>query len=249
VTELEKTIRALSSQPRALKLQPRWESIEQAIAFSKLALQVALEDHARWKKRRRDAEPERFRITAEYAEKAHQALQMLINHIGPSGLQGIEFPPVLISRNQEIKFRVRTGDFNHQKEGETLAAACAVTGEMHSFAMSVWETKKNEPDLAKRAFVYRLAEGWIFLTGKKPGGGRDTASNPFLRFVDAAACDAGEFKAGEDFYSSLTWVLKELARREAFDEKGETRQSISGIRTRGPAWLESTRPPAPNLGG
>jgi hypothetical protein len=34
---------------------------------------------------------------------------------------------------------------------------------------SLASRRKNEGDVGKRAFVYRLAEGWIFLTGKRPG--------------------------------------------------------------------------------
>jgi hypothetical protein len=49
--------------------------------------------------------------------------------------------------------------------------------------------RKNEGDLGKRAFVYSLAEGWIFLTGRRPG--RNSTRNPFLRFVKAAWTDAG----------------------------------------------------------
>jgi hypothetical protein len=58
--------------------------------------------------------------------------------------------------------------------------------------------------------VYPLAEGWIFLTGKRPGKGKGPNKNPFLRFVDAAADDSGEFKDVEDFYLGLREALKQL---------------------------------------
>jgi hypothetical protein len=57
-----------------------------------------------------------------------------------------------------------------------------------------------------------------------------------LRFVDAAANDAGEFEDIEDFYSALKWVLETLHKYESFDRAGETQYSISGIAARGPAW-------------
>ena len=99
-------------------------------------------------------------------------------------------------------------------------------------------TRTNEPDHRKRAFVYQLAEAWIFLTGKRPGRGRYQGTNPFLRFVNAAANDSGRFdnKDEEDFFSALKWALETLDRFERIDEKGESKQSISGIAARGPVW-------------
>jgi hypothetical protein len=237
---------------RSLPLQTRWKSIEQAISFGRHVLHVALEDASLSKGHRRADQYEYFQVAADLTTKVHQELQNLLNHIGPSGLKGRQdFPPVRVSKSlvksgvvvmREAR-RKATGDIvDPKKEVETLAGACSLLGEMHRYASSqpskLQHTRKNEPDYAKRAFVYRLAEGWIFLTGKRPGGGRDTASNPFLRFVDAAALDAGEFEAAEDFYSALKWVLEELKRHERFDVEGKTQQSISGIATHGPAWRE-----------
>jgi hypothetical protein len=227
VTEIEKAIRKLS-------LQPRW-SVDQAIGFGKLALQVALEDCARWKDRTRADELEHFKIAADLAKKAHKALQMLLNHIGPSGLH-MHLGTTLMSRNKAMSVKIGYAPFKEQIQ--TWADASLQIEKLHVSARRHWLTKQNEPDYAKRAFVYRLAEAWIFLTGKKPGGGRDPLNNPFLRFVGAAAEDAGIFGAAEDFYSSLRSVLKDLHQHERWDDKGETQQSISGIAARGPVWLE-----------
>ena len=95
-------------------------------------------------------------------------------------------------------------------------------------------TRINDPDYGKRAFVYRLAEGWVFLTGKKPGKGRYPHGNPFLRFVDAAANDAGGFEDVEDFYSALRWTLKILDSYERSDPK--IKKSVSAIAAGGPEW-------------
>jgi hypothetical protein len=227
VTEIEKAIRKLT-------LQSRW-SIDQAIAFGKLALQVALEDRARGKARTKVNELEHFRIAADLAEKAHKALQMLLNHMGPSGLM-VHADTILTSRNKRMSVRVSHGPLKERVE--TLADAASLLEELHASARRHWLTKQNEPDYAKRAFVYRLAEAWIFLTGKKPSAGRYPLNNPFLRFVDAAAEDAGTFEAAEDFYSSLRSALEELNLRESWDREAETKQGISGIAARGPAWLE-----------
>jgi hypothetical protein len=143
---------------------------------------------------------------------------------------------ILTSRNKGMSVRRSHGPLKERVK--TLADAASLVEELHGSARRHWLTKQHEPDYAKRAFVYRLAEAWIFLTGKKPGAGHDPLNNPFLRFVGAAAEDAGTFGAAEDFYSSLRSVLEELNLHESWDRAGETQQSISGIAARGPAWLK-----------
>ena len=155
---------------------------------------------------------------------------------------------MLVSKNRRLSIRdarrTSAGDrVDQKKELETLVAASSLVDDMHRYAISqsnlLRNIRVNDRDYGKVAFVYRLAEGWIFLTGKKPGGGRAEASNPFLRFVYVAAgATNGRFKDAKDFYSALTWVLKELKLREAFDLEGKTQQSISGIAARGPVWWE-----------
>jgi hypothetical protein len=94
---------------------------------------------------------------------------------------------------------------------------------------------KNEPDLAKRAFVYRLAEGWIFLTGRRPGRSYNPTRKPFLRFVEAAWKDAG-FHSEENFSRALDATLKQLARYEGWPWSGQIRQTIWGLAQQGPVW-------------
>jgi hypothetical protein len=99
------------------------------------------------------------------------------------------------------------------------------------------QTRKHEGDPAKRAFVYRLAEGWIFLTGKRPGRNFDPSRNPFLRFVIAAWTDAGFDSDGEDFSSALDSTLKMLQEHENWPWSELSRETVSGIAARGPAWM------------
>lgn len=65
---------------------------------------------------------------------------------------------------------------------------------------------KNPGRPIKAAFVQTLAEGWIYLTGKLPGGGSESEKNPFLRFVESAWEDAGGEKE-ESFVQSLRTTL------------------------------------------
>ena len=85
---------------------------------------------------------------------------------------------------------------------------------------------KNPGDLGKRAFVYRLAEGWIFLTGKKPGRHFDPNRNPFLNFVLAATASHRE-KADElNFSRALDHALRRLRHKNL----------VSSLARRGPVW-------------
>ena len=83
-------------------------------------------------------------------------------------------------------------------------------------------SRLNDADHAKRMFVFRLAEAWVFLTGKKPGKSRN---GPFARFVNAAADDAG--LDDEPFDAAIVWAANVLSRE----------QNIPGIAARGPGWL------------
>jgi hypothetical protein len=91
-------------------------------------------------------------------------------------------------------------------------------------------TRINGPDYGKRDFVYRLVEAWIFLTGEKPGMGSNATNNPFLRFVEAAARDAGI--EDENFFRALESALEKLNRYHV-----EVGQSCQSIAARGPAWV------------
>jgi hypothetical protein len=141
-----------------------------------------------------------------------------------------------------------TGPDISKEQVRVLANAHSLLDEIRSYARQRKEqlgpTRINDPDYGKRAFVYRLAEGWIFLTGKKPGKGRLPEKNPFLRFVIAAANDAGGFEDVEDFFSALTWALSTLNGHERFEiaTQQKTQKGISAIAARGPEWAEYNTP-------
>lgn len=246
---IDEAIRSLGKEKR---LQGRWR-IDEAISFGRRALQVALEDAICFENHRAADQFKYFKCASDLAASAQQALEKLLDHIGASGLAtGI----VLLKQNRAPKsfaksgkFQIRTslrekptggfvGAKDAKDEVEALVAAADLLNEMQNYAKDqqkkLEHTQINDADHGKRAFVYRLAEAWIFLTGKKPGKGRDASHNPFLTFVEAAANDAGGFE--EDFYRALEGALKTLTLYESFDRAGESGQSISGIAARGPAW-------------
>jgi len=86
---------------RSLKLQPGWRSIDEATDFGRRALQVAVDDAARYEGRRAAEQFGYFARAAELAERARSALQRLITHIGPSGLK----PRVLSETRVESPLR------------------------------------------------------------------------------------------------------------------------------------------------
>ena len=97
--------------------------------------------------------------------------------------------------------------------------------------------RKNEGDLGKRAFVYSSAEGWIFLTGRRPGRNFDSTRNPFLRFVKAAWTDAGSGDH-ENFSRALESTLTGLANNEGWSWSEQSRETIRGV-SEGPGGYDS----------
>jgi hypothetical protein len=233
---------------KALPLQPRWESsIEQAIDFGRRTLQVACEDARTYK----DYDPGRelayWIRTTELARKAHEALDRLISHIGPGMtlldilVPSARFPGKSGTIQIRIGYAPRSKDEN-EKELATLLEARRALVQLSAHAekrrKGRAQVRKHEGNLEKRAFVYILAEGYIFLTGERPGKGRYLENNPFLRFVKAAADDAGKFKGkkDQDFFSALKSTLKTLDGYERSLAGTKNNQSISGIIAHGPGW-------------
>jgi hypothetical protein len=239
-------------------LQPHW-SIDKAIRFGRRALQVALEDAISNAFRRASDQLKKFEQAISMAKLARGPLQEIIEYIGPHGLpegiklisglpSGLRVDRRLAKSGQiEVLTSLREGPsgkpFGPQdakNEIEKLVAARDVLIDIQRYAEQqrkrLAHTREiKDPDYGKLAFVYRLAEAWISLTGKKPGRGRLPEHNPFLRFVESAATDAGRPPA-EDWYRALISALDILGRYESFDPNGKSPQSISGIVIRGPAW-------------
>jgi hypothetical protein len=94
-------------------------------------------------------------------------------------------------------------------------------------------TSRDAPDaIEKRAFVQKLAEAWVFLTGQRPGKGRTVEKNPFLQFVEAAWQD---------------WKGEEVEAPSFVAPLGNALASLSDYRVRllaadGPDWLHVSNP-------
>ena len=255
VLEIDTEIQRLTQgKIRSFALQPHW-LIDKAIGFGRRALQVALEDAISNVGLRASDELETFEQTNSLAKRAHAPLQDIIEFIGPHGLpraiklaSGVRVHRRAAKSGQiELLTSLREGPsgkpFGPQdakNEIEKLVTARDVLIDIQRYAerqrKRLAHTRKiKDPDYEKLAFVYRLAEAWIFLTGKKPGRGRVPEHNPFLRFLECAATDAGGPPA-EEWYRALISALDTLEHYERFDPKGESHQSISGIAIRGPAW-------------
>ena len=232
-------IRALNH----IELQERWQQPD-AISFVKLTLECALKEAIRRKGQRANADHDYWSQTERLADKALAPLRELIAHVKPDGLK------YYINMDGYGRLRMRalmrkpdgtTMDKAHAKEelAFLLEAADAIA-RIRANAVDFRETRPKvrgaEIEHDKHGFVYRLAEGWIFLTGKLPGAGKER--NPFLRFVDAAAARARVKTTG--FYTGLLAARDHLRQLEHLDQRRpphvKNHQSISGIREFGPAW-------------
>ena len=247
---------SIDDEIRFAELQARWSSVDDAISFGRRTLQVALEDAIDNQGGRASSQFKKWDRTADLAKGAHDALRQLLKHIGPSGL-----PTSIHLTTERVGKRLAKGGkisaglsprkksgggfFNREDSGSEVEALSGTRDLLREIADHAGERRKRlrhtklikDCDYGKQAFVYRLAEGWIFLTGKKPGKGRTAEQNPFLRFVDAALTDAG-CEDVEDAFRALDWALKRLDTFERFAGPApeKSRQSVSGIAARGPAW-------------
>jgi hypothetical protein len=217
----------IDDEIRKTRLQSRWQ-LADAIAFGRRTLEVAIEEARKHEEFRPGEVLVRWKRTAMLAERAHQMLNQLINHVGPSGVSPSDTlaPSIRVPKTWVASERISVGIVQRPKaradtkrEIEALLEACRVLQELaehaHQRRDRLAQAAKNEGDPGKRVFVYSLAEGWIFLTGKKPGRNFDPTRNPFLRFVKAAWTDAG-FCGDENFSRALETTLAGLVLKEGW---------------------------------
>jgi hypothetical protein len=239
----------IDQEIRAARLQSRWQLVE-AIAFGRRCLEVAIEDAGIYEGYSPGEYLAYWTRVAELADRAHSALDRLIRHIGPKGvppsdiLVRMDRVPLTWTKSGKIRIHLHPpGQPLDQAKNDTdglLAARDALAGfanRSRQRRKSLAERRKNEGDVGKQTFVYRLAEGWIFLTGKPPGRNFDSSRNPFLRFVIAAWTDAGFGNAEEDFSRALDGTLKRFAAYEGWGSSKQSRQTVSGLAEHGPVWF------------
>jgi hypothetical protein len=236
--ELE-IIKAIES----VRWQSRWTRSD-AIAFMRRALTVALKEAIKWQGRRSRDQLDYWQASADLSAQVCAAIKLLVRHIEPDGLKnGIEVHGYGSFRVSHSLRKLPNGNLATRETNkaelallvEAYEATRAINGTAKQYTALLAKSVGNEREHDKHAFVYRLAEAWIYLTGKLPGSGRDR--NPFLRFVEAAGIDAGI--DDEDFYSATKQAIDILRDLEDL-MRGATnnREAISGIRINGPRWLK-----------
>ncbi len=226
----------------SIDLQAWWTKAA-AISFARRSLEVALRDALKYQERRSRDQFDYWQNAKNLSSQANAALKLLIRHIEPDGLKnGIDVPSF---DDVRVRHTLRVLPNGKVANGETNKAELALLIEAQNAIKAIHRTASqyaslltnsvgNEREHDKHAFIYRLAEAWIYLTGKPPGKGRDR--NPFLRFVDAAATDADVEET--DFYSAMKHAIETLEGYERhMPGATKSRQSISGIRVNGPRWL------------
>jgi hypothetical protein len=232
---------AIDEEIRKAQLQSRWQ-LTDAVLFGRRTLAVAIEDANAYENYRPGEALAYWSRTTKLAVRAHAALHDLIKRIGPTGVPSgdilvpMERVPSSWTKSGKITVKLLPhGQPPNQekKDLEPLLAARDACAGFASRSQQRWKglasRRKNEGNLGKRSFVYRLAEGWIFLTGKRPGRSYISSRNPFLRFVEAAWKDAG-FHTETDFSRALDATLKRL------DEYWQSRQTILSLARQGPVW-------------
>jgi hypothetical protein len=226
-----------------VNLQRRWPRPD-AISFARRALEVALKEAINCQAKRSRDQFDYWQKVLTLSSGAGAAIKPLIQHIELNGLKnGIDatngFGHV---RVHYAKRKLPNGDFANRETNtaelallvEAYEAIKAIKSSAKRYAETLTRSVGNEREHDKHIFVYRLAEAWIYLTGKLPGLGRER--NPFLRFVEAAGTDAGIDE--EDFYSATKQALEHLKKLESFlGGSTDNKQTFLGIRKNGPQWL------------
>jgi hypothetical protein len=185
---------------KRLTLQASWKAVNDAVAFGRRALQVALEDARENEGRRPSDQFDHWNRTAELAKDAYDALRKLIDHMGPSGLPtGIHLSTMRVPKAGVkgggkvvalISPRKKSANvsFTRQDAKDEVKMLSDARDVLRTLTCHANERKRATShtnkiagrDYGKYAFVYRLAESWIFLTGKIPGRGRTPRTKPIL---------------------------------------------------------------------
>ena len=229
-------------------LQPRWSRSE-ANSFARLALGVAVRHAKRFQGYQSRDQFEYWQQTADLSGRAAAALNDLIDHASPQGLEyGVKFgsgyDPLFVTALRRLPSGKSASRTTSKAELDLLCEAHkaiqAINGCAHEYKKRLSRSTGNEREHDKHAFTLLLAEAWIYLTGNLPGLG--TERNPFLRFVEAAARDAGIWQA--DFLSATKAAVETLKDMESRAKKGghdplKNTGSISYLRVNGPLWLQA----------
>jgi hypothetical protein len=246
---------AIDDEIRAMKLQPRW-SIDDALAFGRLAMRIALEDARYYEGRRASDELKYWKGIAASAREAELFLGRLLRQIGDKGLptaillartrvsrsiakSGVVFVG-LVPRGNLSGGRYYTAD-DRRDQVARLEAARQLVREIITDADARCKQRQHtskindrRADYGKQAFVLRMVEAWIWLSGRKPGLGNLPEKNPCLRFVDAALLDAGihnEKSAWRALEAALKW----------FDQMWMVPETLQTIASIGPDWADTFR--------
>jgi hypothetical protein len=237
-----------------MKLQPRW-SIDAARAFGRLAMRVALEDARYYEGRRASDEFKFWKGIEASAREAELFLSRLLRDIGDNGLSTGMFlartrvPRSWIKSGVAIVRTLPRGKLSGRKytsadpreQAARLEAARQVLAEFTTYAnarcnQTQHTSKINDrsADYGKQAFVLRMVEAWIWLSGRRPGLGNLPEKNPCLRFIEAALIGSGLHTAK---FVKSSWRALETAVKWLEQMEPGSANSIASIAKHGPVWV------------
>ena len=134
-------------------------------------------------------EPEWSHI-ADASRAADVALSRLFRAIDPLGKDAEHFVRFI----RQSRGNGGVGASKAMRDARLLMAARQIIGKLRADTLTRRDAllalyPNSSQDHQKRGFVRILAEGWVFLTGQRPGKSLDPLKNPFLRVVEAAWMD------------------------------------------------------------
>lgn len=177
--------------PRAPRIRSHLDR-DRVIRIGRRALEVAIMEafsQTELNPRLSEWEPEWSRI-ADASRAADVALSRLFRAIDPLGKDAEHFVRFI----RQSRGNGGVGASKAMRDARLLMAARQIIGKLRADTLTRRDAllalyPNSSQDHQKRGFVRILAEGWVFLTGQRPGKSLDPLKNPFLRVLDAAWID------------------------------------------------------------
>lgn len=218
---IDREVQAAHEQSR---LAPHWK-LTDAIEFGRRALIVAIEDAQTYDSHRLSKERAHQSRTIDLAGRTRALLSIFLKHLDANKPRPHRVPPSW-GGSGRVYVRLTSERLLSERLREALIAARDVCGQVEKLKVVIPGKGGSEGEPGKRAFVFRLAEAWTYLTGKRPGTNTKAARNPFLRFVAAAWRDAG-LADDENFVCALRAALELLK---------SNKQALARLIEHGPMW-------------
>jgi hypothetical protein len=216
--------REVQAAHKKSRLAPHWK-LTDARQFGRRALIVAIEDAQTYDSHRLSKARAHQSRTIALARVTRARLSIFLRHLDDANKPLPQRIPRSWGGSGRVYVRVTSERLLSEGLREALIAARDVCGEVEKLKVGIGKDG-SEGEPGKRAFVFRLAEAWTYLTGRPPGPQTEAARNPFFRFVVAAWRDVG-LADDENFVRALQTALAQL---------NSNKQALAKLIEHGPMW-------------